>query len=191
MKTLFVFFMALFFVLPVVAQENSNITLHRIQAAERDASGWYPAISTYGTFRISLPLPFNDFTVHAKDTNNGQIDMQIVGCKSSDGYTFTVIEMPIFQKTKISDLETIVEKFKGDRKNTVAGVDNSSYAGFSTISFEVAGPNSGAFMRYINANNSLMMVTLEYPKGGRDSAIKMKARFFDSVQWKSSITNKK
>jgi hypothetical protein len=38
MKTLFVFSMALFFVLPVAAQENSNITMHRIQAAERD--GW-------------------------------------------------------------------------------------------------------------------------------------------------------
>ena len=43
--------------------------MHRVQAGSRNAQGWYDAQSTEGHFSISLPIPFNDFTVRGKDKN--------------------------------------------------------------------------------------------------------------------------
>ena len=184
MKALLIF-LALLLTSPVPVHADGNITIHRFQVSAPDASGWYPAISTFGSFQVSLPLPFNDFTTHAQDPNVGPIDMHTVGCKSSDGYAYSVNEMPISGKMKNPNLDEIAELIKSNKGNKVTGIDESTYAGFATISFEVIGPNSSAFMRYIRTKNSLLSLTLEYPKGSRDLAERMMQRFFASLQWKS------
>jgi hypothetical protein len=165
------------------AQQKPEIQMHRTQVADRDKSGWYPAVSTLGSFKASLPLPFNDFTIKANDPKVGVIVTHAVGCKSSDGFKLSITEMQIGSKMESPDLDAIVDNLKG-KGNKVTDVDRSPYLGFEVISFAVSASNGGAFMKYIKTKNSLLSATLEYPAGGRESAIKLKSRFFDSIQFK-------
>ena len=41
--------------------------MHRQRAGTPNEEGWYDAKSTEGHFRVSLPVPFNDFTVKVKE----------------------------------------------------------------------------------------------------------------------------
>jgi len=63
-----------------------KLEMHRVGVNAGDGSGWYPAVSTKGSFSILLPIPFNDFTTSDSDTD--QVS-HVVGGKSSEGIKFT------------------------------------------------------------------------------------------------------
>ena len=54
-------------------QEKPQMEMHRMQAETPGVSGWYLGESTYGSFVVQLPIPFNDFTVSAHDPKLGTI----------------------------------------------------------------------------------------------------------------------
>lgn len=63
--------------------------MHRLQATTADASGWYLAAATKGTFSVLIPLPFNDFSVADDDPAAGGVITHTVGAKSSEGIKFS------------------------------------------------------------------------------------------------------
>ena len=69
MKILFTL-MVLFVAIPTIAVGTEPpVKMYRYQVSVKDESGWYPAISTGGSFKAIMPLPFNDFSIKAKDPN--------------------------------------------------------------------------------------------------------------------------
>lgn len=154
--------------------------------AEQDASGWYPAVSTSGSFITKLPCPFNDYTLQLQDPKVGLLVTYCIGAISADGCGFGVMETLNSEKMELKDFDALVNGFKENTSLKVTNVNKSTYIGHPTLSFEIVGPNSGTFLRYIKGPVSHFTIVLKYPNGFRDRAAKVKTRFFDSFKLKSS-----
>src|SRR5258707_12657009 len=68
------------------ATAEPKLEMHRVGVNVDDGSGWYPAVSTKGSFSILLPIPFNDFMT--RDPGTDEVS-HVVGGKSSEGIKFT------------------------------------------------------------------------------------------------------
>jgi hypothetical protein len=164
------------------AEEPPKITVYRIRVSEKDASGWYPAVPTSGSFRVLLPLPFSDFSTEAADPEAGPVITRVVRCKSSDGRKFSATETEISPRMADPDLEAILRKVADDRAATVRDVDRTPYLDNLALSFEVTGPDRGAFFRYVKAPGRLICLMMEFPVTGRTAAAEQRGRFFDSLR---------
>lgn len=78
------------------ATAQSKLEMHRVGVNVDDGSGWYPAVSTKGSFSVLMPIPFNDFMT--RDPGTDEVS-HVVGGKSSEGIKFTAVETPVTAKT--------------------------------------------------------------------------------------------
>ncbi len=67
--------------------------MHRQLAGTPNEKGWYDAKSTEGHFRVSLPIPFNDFTVRVKEKDGTEVVSYAVGSTSKEGFKFSATEI--------------------------------------------------------------------------------------------------
>jgi len=51
------------------ATAEPKVEMHRLGVNVDDGSGWYPAVSTKGSFSILMPIPFNDFMTRDPGTD--------------------------------------------------------------------------------------------------------------------------
>src|SRR5262245_37181437 len=145
--------------------QQPKLEMHRAGVSVDDGSGWYPAVSTKGSFSVRLPIPFNDFTI-ALDPSTGEVS-HVVGGKSSEGIKFSAVEVPVSAKTP-TDLATIPKTFSADPANKVSDVSRATKDGMDTLSFSVTGPASSAQVRYIRTTGALYTLTIEYPNAYRE-----------------------
>ena len=95
------------------ATAEPKLEMHRVGVNADDGSGWYPAVSSKGSFSILLPIPFNDFTT--RDPGTDEVS-HVVGGKSSEGIKFTAVELPVRAKTP-ADLAAIPKSFSSNPAN--------------------------------------------------------------------------
>jgi hypothetical protein len=161
-----------------VAQAEPKLEMHRAGVSADDGPGWNKGVSTKGSFSISVPIPFNDFTTY----DNGKAG-HIIGGKSSNGIKFMAAELPNSVKTP-ADLEAIPKTFASNPANTVSDIRRQAKDGIETLSFSVAGADSGGHFRYIRTKTALYMLSIEYPNAYHDVATATKSKFFDSFELK-------
>jgi len=159
--------------------------MHRLQATTKDPSGWYLASSTYGSFSVLIPIPFNDFTVTDDDPKAGKIKTHTVGARSSEGIKFSATETPIIEGKSPADLATLPQQMRKPGQ-TVSDIDVSLFAGYPSVSFSVKGPSTGAHMRYLKTRSSLIVVILEYPLDQAKAADGLKSTFLSSLKIKQT-----
>jgi uncharacterized protein YjeT (DUF2065 family) len=167
------------------AAVKPQMQMHRVQATTVGDSGWYLAESTHGSFSVQLPIPFNDFTLTATDPKAGTIKTYTVGGQSVEGMKFSATEMPLASGRAPPDIDGIPKSFERDGQH-LSDVVKASFLGWPSITLSVAGPQSGAYMRYVWTSNSVITVILEYPAARRSEAALLKARFLDSLKIKTA-----
>jgi hypothetical protein len=157
-----------------------KLEMHRVGVNASDGSGWYPAVSTEGSFSILLPIPFNDFTTRDPETSEVT---HVVGAKSSEGIKFTAVELPVTAKTP-ADLAAIRESFSSNPANKVFDVETNTRDGIDELSFSVANSATTAHLRYIRTKDALYILTIECPNAYRDLVAGKKDKFFASFRLK-------
>ena len=162
------------------ATAEPKLEMHRVGVNVDDGSGWYPAVSTKGSFSILMPIPFNDFMTRDPSTDDVS---HVVGGKSSEGIKFTAVETPVTAKTP-ADLAAIPKSFSSNPANKVSDVSRNTSDDFDSLSFSVASPATTAHIRYIRMKGTLYMLTIEYPNAYRHLVAERKDKFFGSFKLK-------
>jgi hypothetical protein len=162
------------------ATAEPKFEMHRVGVNVDDGSGWYPAVSTKGSFSILLPIPFNDFTT--RDPGTGEVS-NVVGGKSSEGIKFTAAELPVTARTPV-DLAAIPKSFSSKPANKVSDVTRSTKDDVDNLFFSVTNSATAAHFRYIRMKGMLYVLTIEYPNAYRDVVAEKKDKFFGSFKFK-------
>jgi len=163
---------------PAPAQQP-KLEMHRAGISNDDGSGWHLATSSKGSFSISLPIPFNDFTTHAATGETSHV----IGAKSAEGIKYSATELPITAKTP-SDLQAIAKSFAATAGNKVSDLSQTKKDATETLSFTVSNAASIAHFRYVKTQTALFMLTLECPKAYAEIASATKDKFFASLKIK-------
>jgi hypothetical protein len=164
------------------ATAESKLEMHRLGVSVDDGSGWYPALSTKGSFSILQPIPFNDFTT--RDPGTDEVS-HVVGAKSSEGIKFTAAELPATAKTPV-DLVAVPKTFSSNPANKVSDVSRNSKDDADNLFFSVANSATTAHFRYIRTKGTLYILTIEYPNAYRDVVAEKKSKFFQSFKLKGN-----
>jgi hypothetical protein len=162
------------------ATAEPKLEMHRLGVNVDDGSGWYPAVSTKGSFSILMPIPFNDFMT--RDSGTGDV-IHGIGGKSSEGIKFTAVEVPVTAKTPV-DLAAIPKSFSSNPANKVSDVSRNTRDDADSLSFSVASSATTAHIRYIKMKDALYTLTIEYPNAQRDLVAEIKDKFFGSFKLK-------
>jgi hypothetical protein len=165
------------------AAGKPQMEMHRVQAETPGDSGWYLGESTHGSFAVQIPIPFNDFTLSAKDPKLGIIRTYCIGAQSSEGLKFGAIEAPFVQGMSPPDLDAMPLAMVKEGL-AIKDVDKAPHSGWPSVSFSVSGRESGAYVRYVRTPSSLITLTLEYPVAWHPQATSLKSRFLDSLRVK-------
>ncbi len=162
------------------ATAEPKLEMHRVGVNADNGSGWYPAVSTEGSFSVLLPIPFNDFTT--RDPSTDEVS-HVVGGKSSEGIKFTAVELPVTAKTPV-DLAAIPKSFSSNPANKVSDVSRNTKDEVDNLLFSVANSATTAHFRYIRMKGALYILTIEYPNAYRDVVAEKKDKFFGSFKLK-------
>tara|TARA_R110001583_G_scaffold98012_1_gene242889 strand:- start:1540 stop:2133 length:594 start_codon:yes stop_codon:yes gene_type:complete len=156
---------------------ETGIQMHRTLVSETDASGWYPAVSTYGEFSVLLPLPFNDFSV-PRDGDSDVLRFDAVSGKSIEGIKFVVMRS-FYENNEIA---------KNYFSNSTDGktFPNSEpmltqYQTYDAVDTEVRRNLTSFFHRAIQVDNSIVSLIVEWPNEYESSIKPLAARFLDSL----------
>ncbi len=175
LKNILIIFIVSLILSGTLYSQKPHAKVHRTQAAVKDKSGWYFAKSTEGHFSVLLPLPFNDFTMYAKDTAKKEIKSYIVGCKGEDGIEFGVVEFTLGnRKIIMKDLL---------RDYTCTEVKEEHTAEYESIFAKVANGNLHSYVKYVRTKNYLFIMTAECGVGIKDSLNKIHLTFFNSIKF--------
>ena len=168
---------------PTVGQKApAGLTMHRQQAGTPNAKGWYDAKSTEGHFSVSLPIPFNDFTVKVKEKDGTEVVSYVIGSTSKEGFKFSATEMLNARTTREFDTRAYVEKFKSDKRNTVSNETQFELDGHSAVQFHVSNAQQSAFMRAIVFPSGVLLLIVEYPTRLEKNVVSLAQNFFDSLR---------
>ena len=162
------------------ATAEPKLEMHRVGVNVDDGSGWYPAVSSKGSFAVLLPIPFNDFTT--SDTGKDEVS-HVVGGKSSEGIKFTAVETPVTARTP-ADIAAIPKSFSSNPANKVSDVSRNTKDDVDNLSFSVATSATTVHVRYIRMKGTFYILTIEYPNAYRDLVAGKKDKFFGSFELK-------
>ena len=157
--------------------------MHRSQATTPGEAGWYLAESTHGSFSVLVPIPFNDFTMTGSDPKIGTFKTCAVGAQSTNGIKFSVTETPITPGMTQPDIDKVPQALAKNGQ-TVSDVVKEPFSRLPSTSFSVTGSSSGAYIRCVRTQTSLIMLILEYPAARQAEAALLKSRFLDSLKIK-------
>ena len=167
------------------AQAQPKLEMHRSNVNALDKSGWQLAVSSHGGFSVRMPIPFNDFSIHASDPNTGDSVTHTVGGKSTEGIKISVTEMPITPRSKVpADLATIPEQIGRSPGTKISDVRRDSKGDVASISFLASGPATSAYMRTVKTSKAVYSLTIEFPNAHRPTVDAVKDEFFGSFKIK-------
>lgn len=161
------------------ATAEPKLEMHRVGVNVGDGSGWYPAVSTKGSFSVLLPIRFNDFTT--SDPSTDEVT-HVVGGKSSEGIKFTAVELPVTAKTV--DFAAIPKSLSSNPANNVSDVSRNTKDDVDNLFFSVATSAMTAHFRYIRMKDTLYILAIEYPNAYRELVAEKKDKFFGSFKLK-------
>lgn len=147
-----------------------QVEMHRTQAGEKDASGWYPAKPTKGHFSVLSPIPFNDYTIVTEDPNIGVLTLHGVGSKSADGMEFGAIETVRTARQKDVDLRDLIGRVARKQGATAPDVRIETIGREEVARTEFEGRSRGVVMRVSKTDAGLFNVICEYPEAIAEAA---------------------
>ena len=155
----------------------SPLEMHRVAAGTDDGTGWYTAASTLGRFVVSLPGPFNDYTIRVEDPKIGWYVTNNVGFKRPDGFEVMVSKMNGTEKSNALDLDNLLTmlKSKSMGKDIVAS-KKTTIDGLPAMDVTVKGPDESAFLAYLVEGKSLYSVAVDCPVAMAEMCSEIRAK---------------
>jgi hypothetical protein len=173
------------------AVADGSMKLHRIQAGEPNAAGWYEAKSTDGHFRVMMPIPFNDFTTRNPENLQALPVACAIGSKSAEGWTFTVTEFPVRPpKPLMTDFDAarkdLVESTQKQPKNSlfarVYDVRHFDFDGHAAVELKISDKPNSAIIRQVFLKNRAYMMIVEYPIQDHLKVMPLATEMMDSLK---------
>jgi hypothetical protein len=158
-----------------------GMTMHRVQAGELDSAGWALARSTEGSFSISLPCKFNDYTFDAAKGNLPKQPMYMVGCQLPNGLRYAANRATIIDGKEAA--EKLFSDFSFD--NTAVKIISSVQGLHNGLQFKqlsVSQNSRCAEIRMLRAGENNILLTVETITGECFDFKKDAQRFFDSLE---------
>lgn len=153
--------------------------MHRVQAGDPDASGWTTAASTHGGFSVRLPMKFNDFTMESP-AGSKIAKHFIVGGKNAKGLKFLAMRILYREKGAQNHFFARIESGKALPKATVK---KHLFQGRKAADVSMRSPSAFAYFRYVLVADSMVMLSLEVPRGPLTlPPMAMVRKFFASLQ---------
>ena len=168
-------------------QAPGSVAMHRQQAGTPNQMGWYDAKSTQGHFSVSLPIPFNDFTVRVQEKEGRETVSYVIGSTSKEGFKFSATEIPRGSMTRDFDLKGYGGKLKANPRNTVSGEKFFDFSGHPAVQFQVSDGQKSAFMRAVVFRSGVVLLIVECPAQSERDAVPLVAPFFDSLKVAQSL----
>ena len=158
-----------------------EMTMHRIQAGEPDASGWMVAASTKGGFSVRLPLKFNDFTIAESDPKAPQLRLFAVGTKSQEGIKFSATRI-VYRNGAESAKYFFSRLEKGQGlSSTPERVTRINVGERQAIDLVLKRTSDVAYQRVVMLQSDLLMMIVESPRSHEVTAQQFATKFFDSL----------
>jgi hypothetical protein len=176
------FFKKIFFTLTGVVigflalSQKPELKMHRTQVSVKDSSGWYFARSTQGHFSVLLPMPFNDYTVIAKDSLKNDIKSYAVGCQNKDGVTFMAVETILSSKKDIDMMKLV-------RGLNAVVIREEKRKGYESVFCKSVTNGRYAYLKYIKTNGCFMVLGAESLAGSQKTLDKLQEKFFSSLKF--------
>jgi hypothetical protein len=152
--------------------------MHRIDAGSFDSRGWAVAQSTHGNFQVSMPGPFNDFSVLA-DPAGFADRIEGIGGKAPNGIVFSALKQ-IYRTTATAQAE--FEKFRRGEGLPSAKVSNVTLPGFEAIDVSYTDEDSAADERVALAGTDIYTLTVEWPASAATTALALFGPFVESFR---------
>lgn len=84
-------------------EANKNLIMHRLQAGEAEADGWYTAKSSDGGFTVHLPAKFNDFSMRLDGPAADKLGHAVGGNFMPGKIKFAAVRAPLVKPFKDAD----------------------------------------------------------------------------------------
>ena len=163
------------------AADPKGLTMHRVQAGIANENGWYEAKSTQGSFKVFLPIPFNDFTSSWQDENKDYLKAYIIGSKSIEGFKFSVTEMRKNILNQEKTIQEFVAGFKSDQKNKILKQEYLEYSGYPGAELKITNNTMSAVERIIVPVDRIFLLVVEYPTEKEKQVEALIPLFFNSL----------
>ena len=160
---------AVTFALRAAAENATNpapspVEMHRKAAGTDDGSGWYPAVSTLGNFSVSLPGPFNDYTIRVEDPKIGWYVTNNVGFKLPDGFEVLVSKTNGTEKSNALDFDNLLAILKSKPMGKdIIGNQKTIIDGLPAMTVTVKGSDQTAYFAYLIEGKSLYTLAVDCP----------------------------
>ncbi|SRR6266511_2300358 len=161
-------------------QYQPEMTMHRIQAGELDATGWTTAQSTEGRFTVRLPLRFNDFTVAETDPNSVAAKTFAVGAKSAEGIKFSATRVTYRKPGAAANRFSQIENGEAFPTKPTS-IKKIQHRGFKAVDVTLSNSSSVAYQRVLLVGPDIVTLIVEAPLPQRDLAMRLVPTFFESV----------
>src|ERR1051325_9414530 len=125
---------------------KADIKMHRIVATNAGDGGWYLAESTYGSFSVQMPIPFNDFTITAGGSNSLVVSTHVVGAQSAEGLKFSATQAPVPFGKPAPDFDGLVKDFAKEGQE-VSDVMKIQFMGYPSMTLSASGLTTGGYIR--------------------------------------------
>lgn len=185
-RTVYCLIFLMLLITPGASTENGEVLVfHRKNVQDKDADGWYPAISTEGHFSVKMPRPFNDGTGHIRDSVKGEISLYVIANPlTGDGWEHAVTEMEFNGDWNKIDIESIARNLAGSDGRIGSVVKTASE---ESIEGEKGGRlTSGVRFKAVHSlpYKRVFLVICGYPRFSGAKAATLCPKFIQSFQLK-------
>ena len=175
---------AVFLLVPTALAQSprEELTMHRKNAGELDASGWVTASSTSGSFSIRMPLKFNDFTVQMPPSSADVAKTHGVGANSKEGIKF-VAQRIVYRRAGLA--QKYFARIQGGKAfpRVNAKLTPLRFEGHEAVDVALENDRSVGRLRYVLLGDTMIYMIIEYPVAKRKLVTDaMVQTFFQSLK---------
>lgn len=160
--------------------DKEAVEMHRKNAGIARKDGWYPASSTKGNYSVLLPIKFNDLTVKANDAENVK-SVEMLVASSSEGIKF--LSSRTFY-TEPEKAEGFFQNFVTGKALPEAPRRSLKFKGYDAVLIENSNQQLATSQLVIKAENTLLVMAVEWPIVHTEAAKKLGDVFFNSLEVK-------
>ena len=154
---------------------DERIRMHRQNAGERTQNGWYQADSSKGSYSVLLPLKFNDFSVAGDKEKVRSVEM--LTTQSREGIKLRA------SRTFYTDpalAQTFFDSFVSGKVAPKTPRRVLKHQGYDAVLLEAADQKNATSQLVMKVDNTLVLLSLEWPVQYSAAAKKLGNVFFNS-----------
>lgn len=136
---------------------------HRTGACEKEKDGWCNAKAMDGSYRVSMPMPFNEFTI--LDPGAFVPRSEAMGCGTTDGIRFMAVRT--FYTGGAAAAKSTFDKVGADdgKLGKIVSLKHGKVDGHDAVDFVAESDQGRLHMRMVLLGDSMIGLTAFMPPG--------------------------